>query len=153
MDNVQLRNDAISNGLCDKWAEKWSDNWTKQEQLDMLMSLDGMDFLARKHYPSVGVLLRHFDGMLEPAGLYVKRTKDITIKEFGIKTHFVSCLCDIYVPDYHVGFIYVSNGSRVRIYVGDNCDCRIVCYDEDSTVITTEIGRNSIAPIEYKSRE
>ena len=150
MDNVKIKEEFIKNGLCEKWAERWRDDWTKQSQLDALMSLDGMDFLAKKHFPSTGQLLRHFDGMLEKSGLYIKKIADVELVAFTVKVHFVACTCDVKVPDNHVGFIYVSNGSRVRLFIGDNCDCRIVCYEEDSMVSIEEIGRNSIAPIEYK---
>jgi hypothetical protein len=148
MNNVELRQKALENGLCEKWAIKWTDDWSVNNQLNALMSLDGMSFLAEKHFPSLGFILENAEGKHEQYGLLIKKTSDITLNTEMVKYHLCGCVCDVYLPKWWIGFLYLSHGSNVRIFAGDNVDCRLRMHRDSTCVVATK-GDGSDIIIEY----
>jgi len=122
MDIKELKQTAVENGLCKKWTERWTDDWTEKDLIAMIMSFDGIEFIAKKNFPSLGALERATKNLAEQNDLYIKKTNDIKLKSYTYKSHFVGCKCNIDVPDFYVGIIYISRGSDVVVKVGRDCD-------------------------------
>lgn len=142
MNNVELRKKAIENGLCEKWAVRWNDDWGVHDQLNAIMSLDGMAFLAEKHFPSLAYILENSQGIHEGYGLVIKNHTNFTLRNDTIKYHLCACDCDLYLPKWWIGFIYLSHGTKVRIFADENVDCRLRPH-KDSTYVIEQKGDGS----------
>lgn len=151
IDNNELKQKALEHGLCDKWAAKWTDDYTVNDLLKMLMSIDGMQFLAEKEFPSIGYIIRNGGEHLTEYGIYAKKLEDVTLPIYGVKIHILGSNCNVYVPDWYVGIVYVSNTSNVKFYIGDECDVRIRCYKPNSNVIIASKGSES--KVEVKNEQ
>ncbi len=122
MNTIELKKEALSHGLCEKWAVRWTDEWGTGELLRALNSLDGIEFLAKKHFPSLAFILENSDNRHEDYGLVIKKIGEYTLKPTNVKYHFCGCKVKINVPDYWVGFVYLSHGTNADVVLGKNSD-------------------------------
>jgi hypothetical protein len=117
-----------------------------------LDSLDAYEFIAQHEFPKPSFLLSEF-GNIGEAGYVIKNYADFTLDKNRIKTHFLNCKCTVNVPDYYIGYLYVSNGSDVIVNVGSFVYLNLVFYDGSHAKIE-EINdsRNSKVKVKYKNK-
>lgn len=58
--NTDLRDHAVSYGLCQQWQNDWQDNKNQQELIDMYIR--GIDFCIEHDYPTVDYIKNNFTG-------------------------------------------------------------------------------------------
>lgn len=126
----ELKHKAIQHGLCETWALRWSDNWGLPQLLSALTSLDGMAFHAEKKFPSLAYILANSNNTHEKHGLLIKKMTDIHLDNEQVKYHLCACECDVYLPNWWIGFLYISHGSKINLSASNNVECRIRIHED-----------------------
>ena len=122
---------------------------------DIIKSLDTLgvyEFIGQHEFPKPSFLLAEFPN-IEEAGYVIKNYADYTLDRKRIKIHFLNCNCKINVPDYYIGYLYVSNSSNVLVSVGSFVDLNLVFYDGSNAKIEeVNDSKNSKVKVKYKQK-
>lgn len=127
MENLieQLKNDAISKGICEAWQNKFTDNMSIEELVKMYIK--GIDFCISEDYPTLEFMKSKFKGICEPYGVFI----DETVLEVN-KPDIVlngSCEASLWYWDYTVSRLYVRHNSIANLNVLNNALVTIDVYD------------------------
>jgi hypothetical protein len=123
--NTELKNKAVSLGLCAKWTSEWSER-DKDELCEMYIR--GLDFCIEHDYPSRKYMMENFSGVMENHGIYVDADFDEKFVK-GILVLNGDCHGDIIVKGYDVATIHVRHDSFIRITITDHAKAFIKVYD------------------------
>lgn len=138
-DFEQLKQEAISRGMCDKFAGEWN-----EPDIETLCRFfhRGQDFCIEKDFPSIDTLSK-YQGRIEQYGIY---TKD------GIADNqpYVVALgnADITVDVFDVTDLTVRHNAMVRLRLHGKCLCYVSAYN-DCNVIVENKDNNSRLCMSY----
>lgn len=143
--NKELRNKAVSLGLCDTWQKKWMKDKTPQQLIDMYKK--GIDFCLESNYPDNKFIKENF-------------TKDILSKnnmfvdeDFYVLNPENDCVIlgesqgKLIFDGYVVRDIYINGNADVEIEASDFAKIFVNVYDDAQVVVTQK--KNSVIHV-YK---
>ena len=143
--NKELRNKAVSLGLCDTWQKKWMKDNTPQQLIDMYKK--GIDFCLESNYPDNKFIKENF-------------TKDILSKnnmfvdeDFYVLNPENDCVIlgesqgKLIFDGYAVRDIYINGNADVEIEASDFAKIFVNVYDDAQVVVTQK--KNSVIHV-YK---
>lgn len=143
--NKELRNKAVSLGLCDTWQKKWVKDKTSQQLIDMYKK--GIDFCLESNYPDNKFIKENF-------------TKDILSKnnmfvdeDFYVLNPENDCVIlgesqgKLIFDGYAVRDIYINGNADVEIEASDFAKIFVNVYDDAQVVVTQK--KNSVIHV-YK---
>lgn len=143
--NKELRNKAVSLGLCDTWQKKWIKDKTPQQLIDMYKK--GIDFCLESNYPDNKFIKENF-------------TKDILSKnnmfvdeDFYVLNPENDCVIlgesqgKLIFDGYAVRDIYINGNADVEIEASDFAKIFVNVYDDAQVVVTQK--KNSVIHV-YK---
>ncbi len=132
--NTELKEKAISLGLCEKWTNEWKDH-DKDELVSKYVR--GIDFCIHNDFPSIDYMENNFRGVMEKHGVFVNNIVNLVNRSFVVLNG--ECEGEIIYNEYNVGRIYVRHNSTVKIKVSgcskvfistfDNCEVIIECNE------------------------
>ena len=127
MENVseELKERAISLGLCKQWTSEWNN-----EDKDSLCEkyVKGIDFCIEHDYPSIEYMKNNFDGVMQNHGIFVN---DIGDKKNLSKAVLNGLsIMNISYDNFSVGTIYVRHNSALNITAKDNSKVFIFTYED-----------------------
>lgn len=140
--NNELREKAISLGLCNQWQEMWNDNWSQDKMADMMYK--GIDFCIKNRYPSKEFIIENFD-------LAFLRSKNVYVNDKRSTNNPAQCLAlgrsdlkiryngygsgEIYALDHSVITITAKNRSFAIVHALDNAIIKAEKFDVAKLVI------------------
>lgn len=143
--NKELRNKAVSLGLCDTWQKRWMKDKTPQQLIDMYKK--GIDFCLESNYPDNKFIKENF-------------TKDILSKnnmfvdeDFYVLNPENDCVIlgesqgKLIFDGYAVRDIYINGNADVEIEASDFAKIFVNVYDDAQVVVTQK--KNSVIHV-YK---
>jgi hypothetical protein len=142
----ELKQKAISLGLCQDWQKSWNDSRLVE------MYLRGVTWCMERKYPSLKDM-EPYKELLENNYVYNDRRVDLILT--GHTYVLNKCGGCVEINDYNVSRIYVALDSMVKIYAKGHSHLIIDCYDnaviqldveEDAKVTVWQYG-NSIVQI------
>lgn len=139
----QLKNKAISLGLCKQWTSEWGepDNDELCEKY-----VRGIDFCIKNDYPSKEYMKYYFDGVMQNHGIYVddkinlinpkmlvlngKTNGDISLDGFSVSTMYVRHDSDVVINanGYSKVFVSIYDNAKVHIIQKDNANVYVYCH-------------------------
>lgn len=142
---LEFKQKAFKMGICDRYKDMWSKATTNKDLADMVMTVQGADFICASVAQKWG--LKNDDLMLNlydfANGNYTRRCKgydsELYLSYDGkivVKSTLYIVLnsedVEIYIPRYRATNIYLAGCKNVKI----NCDgaVYVVNYDKDSKV-------------------
>lgn len=134
---TDLKNKAISKGLCQPWQRKFNQVKDKEELVKMYLA--GINFCIINNYPTPEYIEANFKGMCEKFGVYVNEK---ALLHNARKLVFVGdCLAQLSYDSYEVAQIYVKDSSVVHVKAGDHAIVMVDCFD--SSKVITEAGNGA----------
>ncbi len=139
--NSELRDKAISLGLCDLWQELWSKDWDDMKMIERYK--EGIDFCLANDFPSVEYIKSHFSKEdLRKGGLFmddkrsvlnekmivVRGSSDITARYNG------DTVAEVYITDSATLKVYAKNHCHVILHIIGNAQVDIQ-QEDDATVL------------------
>lgn len=128
----ELKDKAISLGLCDEWTDAWG-NPTKEELVDKYLS--GLDFCVLNGYPSNEFIKTHFGEVAEKKGVFVDK-KNIDLHNPKIVVLNGDCSGDIKLDEFSVSEIHVRHSSSVNIIIEEYAMAFIRVYDNAEVTVS-----------------
>jgi len=130
--NNELKDKAISLGLCQQWTSEWSDDETKDTLCEKYMR--GIDFCIEHDYPSSKYLKDNFDGVMQNHGMFV----DDIVNRDNLRVMTINGLSigSLNYDKFNIGRIYLRHNSRVNIDVKDNAKILVSMYDNSVLNVT-----------------
>lgn len=128
--NTELKNRAVSLGLCAMWTKEWTEK-DKDELCEMYKR--GIDFCIEHDYPKNEYMKFHFNGVMQKHGIYV----DDEIHTRSEKTCIFNgnCKGEVSYDKFDVGTIYVRHNSSITIIAEGNSKIFVEVYDKAKVVI------------------
>lgn len=110
----ELKNKAISLGLCQQWQSEWG-SLTKDQLVELY--LRGIHWSMERAYPSVRYINEHFSDLLLDNNIFTEGDHFLLheYKAVGRGTSRLSVMYDMY--------------DAGDLYVGDDAECEIMAHD------------------------
>lgn len=110
--NKELREFAISNGLCNKWQREWREDWDKDKMVSQFYR--GIDFYIKNRFVSNDFLKNSFDvEFLRSKGILVDDTYSLLNPENAILIGKSSS--NIRFNDRNISTLYILDKSKAKI--------------------------------------
>ena len=144
-----LKNKAISLGLCDLWQAEWKPNTSKEDLVRKYLL--GLDFCIENNYPTNDYMVRHFDGIMQKFGVFVSEKVDVNNTKLMVLNG--ECQANAVYDGFSVGNIYVRHDSNLHLEVKDSARVFISLYDhatldircaETAKVIVNRFGSGKV---------
>lgn len=133
---TDLKNKAISKGLCTPWQRKFNHVTDKEELVKMYLS--GIDFCIINNYPTPEYIETNFKGMCEKFGVYVN--EEAVLHNVRKLVFVGNCSAKLSYDSYEVAQIYVKDGSIVRIKADNHAIVMVDCFDNSKVIAETLNG-------------
>lgn len=146
--NKELRNQAVTLGLCQDWQNLWKKDWSKEKMVERMYK--GLDFCLKYHYPSNDFILKHFDqdfrrqsnvfvndkySVCNPKQSLVLGTSEVTFR------YNAGWSGSINVRDNAKAKIYARNRSFVIVHIYDNAYVEAEQKDK-ATIVLVKHSQN-----------
>lgn len=128
----ELKDKAVSLGLCDEWTDGWG-NPTKGELVDKY--LGGLDFCILNDYPSNEFIKTHFGEIAEKKGVFVDK-KSIDLHNPKMVVLNGDCSGDIKLDEFSVCEIHVRHNSSINIIIEEYAMAFIRVYDNAEVTVS-----------------
>ena len=130
---TELRNAAISLGLCRQWQTEWPDTLTPDDLIAMFRR--GQDFCIAHDFPSLGYIRETFTSAdLERGGVYLDTIlgNPGSARVLGNGTYIFlgSCRGTVRFPRWTAAVLYVRHDSRIRIEADEFSRIQVRLFDE-----------------------
>ena len=127
--NKELKDKAVSLGLCKEWQGLWNENWSPGKMADMMYK--GIDFCLKNRFPSKEFIKENFDiSMLRDNNIFAddKRSvnnpqQSLIIGESDVKVRY---------NGYGAGVIYVLDNSYVTITAKNRSFAIVHAFDKST---------------------
>lgn len=138
--NNELRDKAVSLGLCDQWQGLWSKDWDDRKMIERYK--EGIDFCLANDFPSVDYIKSHFSKEdLRNGGLFMDDKRSV-LNEKMIVVRGSSDITARYNGN-TVAEVYITDESKLRIYAKNHChvvlhilgDAQVEIEQEDDATV------------------
>lgn len=138
--NTDLRDHAVSYGLCQQWQNDWQDNKNQQELIDMYIR--GIDFCIEHGYPTVDYIKNNFDrSLLHENHIFVDERVDGG--DNGIYVISGKCSGKLSFDRFTVATVHLRHDSELTIEVGDCANVFVSVYDRAKV----HVKQNGVAKV------
>lgn len=145
----QLKQEAISLGLCDQWQGEWLDGTDRHALLEKYVK--GIDFCIANDWPSVEFTKEHFGDILHEHGIYAD--EEVAIDNASGRVVFLGkCRGTVICRDWSVADIYVLHDSELLVE-GHHMAKVFLNLSERAKVNTTSYGGARIKKYTIKTGE
>lgn len=161
--NKELREQAISLGLCEEWTNLWKDDWSEEKMVEMMYR--GLDFCLQHHWPSndfiVGKFRREFlrnhNIFIDDKYSTINPKEGLVLGKSEVKIRFNSnCYGNIHVRDNSSVKLTAKNRSFVIVHLYENSHIAAEKYDsaelvivKHSRAVTIDAGNGIVIKEEY----
>lgn len=140
--NKDLRDQAISLGLCKDWQKKWDKDWSNEKMVERMFR--GLDFCLKNHWPSNDFILKHFDidflrkscvfvndkySVVNPKESLILGKSDITVR------YNADSYGNIHVRDNSSVKLTARNRSFILVHMYENASISAEQFDKATVVI------------------
>lgn len=140
--NKELRNQAVTLGLCNDWQKLWNKDWSQEKMVERMYK--GLDFCLQHHYPSNDFILKNFKkdflrrsnvfvndkySVVNPRESLVLGTSDVIFRYNG---HSYG---NIHIRDNSMAKIIAHNISFVIVHLYENASVSAEKYDNAIVVL------------------
>ena len=121
----QLKQDAISKGICSRWQSKFKDEMSLKRLVRMYVK--GIDFCISEDYPTLAFLRTEMKGKCEPYGVFIDdivqwhNASDVVLNG--------TCKAELKYNEYSVSRLYVRHDSTADVIVSGNALVTIDAFD------------------------
>lgn len=158
--NKDLKDQAISLGLCKDWQNLWSKDWSQEKMAERMYK--GLDFCLQYHYPSNDFILKHFDldflrksnvfvndkySVVNPKESLVLGASDVTFRYNG---HSYG---NIHIRDNSSAKVIARNLSFVIVHLYENASVTAEQYDNAKVVLVKHSTNVTIEAENVKVKE
>lgn len=132
--NKELRNKAVSLGLCDTWQKKWVKDKTPQQLIDMYKK--GIDFCLESNYPDNKFIKENFTKQI------LSKNNIFVDEDFYVLNPENDCVIlgesqgKLIFDGYAVRDIYINGNADVEIEASDFAKIFVNVYDDAQVVVT-----------------
>ncbi len=152
---------CIERKLCKEYVLLWRNCKTKKDFVDLSLQMGSIEFIAKSIYEGWGLstdfIKKEFADFIN--GKYIgeniyrlgKSIEENIVKD-NLKSlmycgyndritfneniiHICNCTCDLYVPFNGVKFIFITNKSKVRLYLTEDSVISIHLFDESKIFV------------------
>lgn len=143
----QLKNTAISLGICKEHADKWDNDWTTEDLVNYFMT--NPNWCLKRHFPSHEILKRNFNNtFVQSKGVFVD--SDVTLRAVDSSYVFLNCRSGIITKD--VCRLYFGIGGVARIIVESNGYLTVDVYDDVDLDIELRDNSSKLVVFQYGDR-
>lgn len=159
--NKDLREQAVSLGLCEDWQKLWNKDWSKKKMIEKMFQ--GLDFCLKNHWPSNGFILKHFEkdllrknnvfvndkySVVNPRESLILGISDITIR------YNANSYGNIHIRDNSNVKLTARNYSFVIVHLYENACIKAEQFDKAKVVLVKHSANVHITAGEHiKVRE
>lgn len=139
----EMKEKAVSLGLCAKWTAEWEDN----SSVDVILEkyIRGIDFCIKHDFPSLDIMKTQIDAV-HAHGIYVDEA--VRLRNPKIVVLRGHCDASILFDTFAVATVYVCNASRLSVIVNGNAIVRI-CLHSHGSVDATVAGLGKCTVYNY----
>lgn len=157
---IDFKKKAKLLGLCDDYKTRWDSCNSKEELVKLALTINGVEFLADSIAFKWGLTKEY---IAKEFGEYLCNTEkhailaesgytsemyamiyDGVINPHGALNLIISCNCTIKLYDKFLGFIYVCDGSTLKIDASKSKELRLFVYGSDNNITFTDRGNGKI---------
>ena len=120
--NKDLREQAISLGLCNEWQKLWKNDWSREKMVEQMFK--GLDFCLKHRYPSNDFILNHFD-------IAFRRKCNVFVND---KYSVVNPEQSLVLGNSDITFRY-NMWNPGRIYIRDNAAMRLIAKNRSFVIV------------------
>lgn len=146
--NKELRDRAISLGLCNQWQGLWAKDWDDRKMIERYK--EGIDFCLANDFPSVDYIKSHFSKEdLRNGGLFMD-DKHSVLNEKMIVIRGCSDITARYNGN-TVAEVYITDESKLRMYAKNHCHVILHILNNAQVDISQEDDATVLAIIHSKT--
>ncbi len=146
--NKELRDNAISLGLCNEWQQLWQKDWSREKMAEMMFR--GLDFCLKHRYPTNDFIINHFDldfrrksnvfvddkySIVNPKQSLILGTSEITAR-YNAWNH---------------GTIYIRDNASLKLITKNRCFVIVHLFDE-AYVTAEQLDKSKIVLIKHSDK-
>lgn len=120
--NKDLKDQAISLGLCNDWQNLWSKDWSQEKMAERMYK--GLDFCLKFHYPSNDFIIKHFE-------LDFRRKCNVFVND---KYSVMNPKQSLILGTSEVTLRYNSNSSG-EVHVRDNSSAKLIARNRSFVIV------------------
>lgn len=125
--NQQLKNEAVSLGLCRQWQSGWDEDRTDSQLAVMFRK--GQDFCIEHDWPSLDCIRENFPTpILEANGIYVDAAVEKELLN-GTYIFLGECNATLRFPRWTAAMVWLRHDSRATIIADEFCKIQVRLYD------------------------
>ncbi|MBR1556693.1 MAG: hypothetical protein IJ647_02855 [Prevotella sp.] len=151
--NSDLRNDAISFGLCDQWQGDWKNDWDREKLVAKMYQ--GMDFCLKYRYPSKQFILDNFEqefrrkscvlvddkySLLNPQNALLLGNSESTIRMNAHNSATIYMRDESHVKLFASGLsfviVHLLESAQVEVETKDNAHVVVITHSKFASLIT-----------------
>lgn len=132
--NRQLKDQAVSLGLCRQWQSEWDEDRTDSQLAVMFRK--GQDFAIQHDFPSLDFIRQNFPSpILEANGIYVDAVAEERLLN-GTYILLGDCNVTLNFPRWTAAIVYLRHNSRATINAAEFCKIQIRLYDQSEAEVS-----------------
>jgi len=133
MENVseELKNKAVSLGLCGDWTRGWEKFHTLQSLINKYKS--GLQWSMEHRYPDLAFVQKHFYELAKENDIFIDGEHSISSPSIAVCRG--KSKCHIIVDGYAVSQIWVGEDADVDITVADTAICFVHLFNKASVCV------------------
>lgn len=132
--NRQLKDQAVSLGLCRQWQGEWDEDRTDTQLIEMFKR--GQDFAIQHDYPSLDFIRDNFpQPILEANGIFVDAVAEKDLLN-GTYVFLGECDMTLRFPRWTAAVLWLRHDSRATIVADEFCKIQVRLYDRSEVEVS-----------------
>jgi len=146
--NKELRDNAISLGLCNEWQQLWQNDWSQEKMAEMMFR--GLDFCLKNRYPSNDFIVNHFE-------LDFRRKSNVFVDDKYSILNQIQCLIlgnseiTARYNTWNHGNIYIRDNASLKLITKNRCFVIVHLFDE-AYVTAEQLDKSKIVLIKHSDK-
>lgn len=149
--NKELKEKAISLGLCEQWQHEWKSDSNYFELLDKFKR--GQDFCIKHDFPSLEFFrdCNEAKPYLEPNGVFLDELPSYSSSRLENDTYVClgECEGDMHFGRWGTAVVYLRHQSKIRIIADEFSKISVRLYDDSSVIIDSDSSA-SVRVFDYR---